>query len=62
MRGRSPILRPIDYLLRRNLKNTCFAMNSYSIEDLRQRLIAKCRKVTTDMLHNVRNKCEEKVH
>lgn len=59
---RSPDLSPLDYFLWGHLKSTCYITTPDSIEDLRERIITECRRITPEILENVRNRFEQNLY
>lgn len=51
---RSPDMNPLDYFLWGHLKSKVYKTQPTDIEDLRQRIIEECAKITPTMLRNVR--------
>jgi len=59
---RSPDLSPLDYFLWGHLKSKVFSTKPNSIQDLQERITTECRKITADILENVRNRFEQNLY
>lgn len=60
--ARSPDLSPLDFFLWGHLKSKIYATECDSLEELRQRIIDECRRITPEMLENVRQKFEQNLY
>lgn len=60
--ARSPDFNPLDFFLWGHLKTVCYATPPASVEDLQQRIEAECRRITPEMLQNVRRSFEARLY
>jgi hypothetical protein len=59
---RSPDLSPLDFFLWGYLKSKIYKTQPASLEDLRQRIVDECRRITPEMLRNVRERFEQNLY
>lgn len=60
--ARSPDLTPLDFFLWGHLKNKIYVTEPESLEDLRHRIIEECRRITPEILRNVRSHFEQNLY
>ena len=60
--ARSPDLNPLDFFLWGHLKSKVFETAPRDIQDLKQRIVEECGKITPKMLENVRKAFEDRLY
>lgn len=60
--ARSPDLTPLDFFLWGHLKNKVYATQPTSLDDLRRKIVSECRRITPEILQNVRSAFELRLY